>query len=53
MLAGKKYRRVSVSGLNPASPPANFACLGTKTRHELSGDGVRGVAPAENGYSVI
>jgi len=31
----------------------NFACLGTETIHELSGDGVRGGAPAENGFSVI
>jgi len=34
MLAGKnKYRRVSVRGLSPASPPSNFRlCLGNDTR---------------------
>jgi len=49
-LAGKKYMRVSVWGLSPASPPANFACLGTETRHKLSGDGVRGGAAAEKRF---
>ena len=55
MLAGKKYRRVSVWGLSPASPPANFACHDAREprQDELSGDGVRGGAPAENGFSVI
>jgi len=33
----KKYRRVSVRGLSPGSPPANFRlCLGNDTRQELS-----------------
>jgi len=55
MLAGKKYRRVSVWGLSPASPPANFACHDAREprQDELSGDGVRGGAPAENGFSLI
>jgi len=38
-------------GDSPARPPANFACLGTERRHELSGDGVRAGVPAENGFT--
>jgi len=48
----QKYRRVSVCGLIPASPPANFA-YAWETTQDMSSLVMGFGAPPENGFSEI
>jgi len=54
MLAGKNTGALAFGSLALQALPQTSPMLGKRHfRQELSGDGVRGGAPAENGFSVI